>query len=149
MIYRIVFPLFLLVLTMNVSAQKATDHDMVSAACLNYIEGFYQGDTSKLVEALSPRLHKFGYWKNDKTGDFGEPIYMTYTRALEYALDVLNQKNFAKPDAPKAVEVLDIMDHIAAAKVTAWWGYDYMLLSKESGKWQIVEVLWQGPYKDK
>ena len=55
------------------------------------------------------------------------------------------KKSFAKPDAPKKVEVLDIGNTIASAKVTAWWGIDYVLLSKQTDKWVIEQVLWEGP----
>jgi len=70
---------------------------------------------------------------------------MIYRQALDYAKGVLAKKSFAKADAPKKVEVLDIMKTTAAAKVTAWWGIDYILLSKQNGKWMIEEVLWEGP----
>lgn len=33
----------------------------------------------------------------------------------------------------------------AAAKVTAWWGTDYLQLAKYDGQWMIVHVLWQSP----
>jgi hypothetical protein len=135
----------MLSLSTLVIGQEISDKEKVEKACIGYIEGFYEGDKSKLEVVLKPSLHKFGYWKNKDSGDFGEPIYMTFEGALEYADEVKKKKDFAKVDAPKKVEVLDVMEHIAAAKVTAWWGYDYMLLSKEGGKWMIEEVLWQGP----
>lgn len=117
----------------------------VEKACLNYIEGFYEGDTSKLVAALKPSLYKFGYWKNKDTGKYDPDGQMTYQQAIDYAKNVMAKKNFAKADAPKKVEVLDIMNTIAAAKVTAWWGVDYILLAKQNGKWMIDQVLWEGP----
>ena len=39
--------------------------------------------------------------------------------------------------------LLDVLDQTAAAKVTAWWGTDYVLLAKQNGKWMITHVLWQ------
>jgi len=32
---------------------------------------------------------------------------------------------------------------MAAAKVTAWWGTDYLLLGKFDGRWMIRDVLWK------
>ena len=126
-----------------VSAQDAKSR--VERACLDYIEGFYEGDTTKLIRSLKPALFKFGYWKNDKTGSYGPDGQMTYRQALDYAKRVMEKKNFAKADAPKKVEVLDIMNAIAAAKVTAWWGTDYILLAKNGDQWIIEQVLWDGP----
>jgi len=123
------------------------EKEKVEKACMNYIEGFYEGDTTKLVEALKPSMYKIGYWKNKNTGAYDFDGQMTYQQALDYAKNVLAKKNFAKPDAPKKVEVLDIGNSIASAKVTAWWGIDYILLSKKENKWIIEQVLWEGPLK--
>jgi len=124
---------------------KSQDKENIERACLNYLEGFYEGDTTKLITALKPTLYKIGFWKNRTTGIYDFDGQMSYRQALDYAKNVLAKKNFAKADAPKKVEVLDIMKTTAAAKVTAWWGYDYILLSKQNEKWIIEEVLWEGP----
>jgi hypothetical protein len=138
--------LFLLacVLTLSVSAQSS-NREQIELACRDYIEGFYEGDTTKLIRSLKPSLYKFGYWRDKKTGNYGEDGQMTYKQAVAYAKNVQAKKNFAKADAPRKVEVLDALDQIAAAKVTAWWGVDYLLLSKREDKWIIEQVLWEGP----
>jgi Putative lumazine-binding len=123
----------------------AQEKEKIERACLNYIEGFYEGDSNKLKAALKPSLYKFGYWKNKNTGNYDPDGQMTYTQALTYAKSVLDKKNFAKSDAPKTVVVLDIMNSIASAKVTAWWGVDYILLAKQGEKWMTEQVLWEGP----
>ena len=127
------------------SLAQSTDREQIERACKDYIEGFYEGDTTKLVRSLKPSLYKFGYWKDSKTGKYGEDGQMTYKQAIAYAKNVQAKKNFAKADAPRKVEVLDALNQIAAAKVTAWWGVDYLLLSKNDGKWIIEQVLWEGP----
>lgn len=126
-----------------VVAQK-TDEG-ITKACLNYIEGFYEGDTTKLIESLQPTLHKYGFYKDKSSGKYAPDGYMSYREALDYAKTVLEKKRFAKPDAPKKVEILDIQNAIASAKVTAWWGVDYILLSRQNNKWMIEQVLWEGP----
>ncbi len=130
-----------------VSAAYAQDSDksLIERAALNYIEGFYEGDTLKLVESIKPDLLKYGYWKNRETGEYGNEIYMTYDGAKDYARGVLERGNQQGDDAPKKVEILDMMNNIAAVKITAWWGVDYMLLSKEGDKWMIGQVIWEGP----
>jgi hypothetical protein len=136
---------FLLAAFTAVIALPAQEKEKVERACLNYIEGFYEGDTTKLVAALKPSLYKIGYWKNKDTGVYAFDGQMTYRDAMNYAKGVMDKKNFAKPDAPKQVVVLDVGNSIASAKVTAWWGIDYILLSKQGGKWIIEQVLWEGP----
>jgi hypothetical protein len=137
--------IFTLVLFSVVKFSSAQEKEKVERACMNYIEGFYEGDSVKLITSLKPSLHKIGYWKNKNTGVYDFDGQMTYREALDYAKNVLAKKDFAKSDSPKKVEVLDIGNTIASAKVTAWWGIDYVLLSKQGDKWVIEQVLWEGP----
>lgn len=137
--------IFLFVLFTVAEISSAQDKAGIEKACLNYLEGFYEGDTTKLADALKPSLYKYGYWKNKNTGNYDPDGQMTYQQAINYAKNVMAKKNFAKADAPKKVQVLDVMNTIAAAKVTAWWGVDYILLAKQNGKWMIDQVLWEGP----
>jgi hypothetical protein len=137
--------IFILVLFSVVKFSFAQEKEKVERACLNYIEGFYEGDTAKLIASLKPSLYKIGYWKNKNTGVYDFDGQMTYREALDHAKNVMAKKNFAKADSPKKVEVLDIGNTIASAKVTAWWGIDYVLLSKQGDKWIIEQVLWEGP----
>ncbi|PWH81966.1 hypothetical protein DIS18_11905 [Algibacter marinivivus] len=138
----------LIVLFLTVSftyAQSDSDKKGVEKACMNYIEGFYEGDEAKLKESLQPTLNKFGFWKDKKTGEYKQQDYMAYEKALAYARNVLEKKQFAKPEAPKEVQVFDVGHVIASAKVRAWWGIDYILLSKRGDKWMIEQVIWEGP----
>ncbi|HPH86419.1 MAG TPA: nuclear transport factor 2 family protein [Ferruginibacter sp.] len=129
----------------SIFATAQSDNDLINAACMNYIEGFYQGDTARLTKSLKPTLYKIGFWKDKNSGTYKPEGTMSYQQAIDYAKKVLASKHFAKPDAPKKVVLLDVDEAIAAAKVTAWWGVDYILLSKQNGIWMIEEVLWQGP----
>ena len=140
---KIISIFLLCLLTKTTLAQDAKEK--VERACLDYIEGFYEGDTAKLTRSLKPSLYKSGYWKNDKTGKYDPDGQMTFRQAIDYAKRVYEKKNFAKPDAPKKVEILNIMNTIAAAKVTAWWGVDFILLAKQNDQWMIEQVLWEGP----
>jgi len=126
---------------------QTTDKEKIERACMDYLEGFYEGDTAKIIRSIKPTLYKSGYWKNDKSGIYENDGLMSYRQAIDYTKRVFEKKNFPKPDAPKKVEVLDILNSIAAAKVTAWWGFDYILLSKQNDQWMIEQVLWEGPLK--
>ncbi len=143
-----VWLLLIMILAVNVvSAQSDTDLEAVKRACMNYLEGFYEGDTVKVKAALTPELYKIGYWKSRGEDKHKFSNQMTYQAAIDYALDVKAKKQFAPDNAPKEVKIFEVSEHIASAKVTAWWGIDYLLLSKEHGKWMIEEVIWEGPPK--
>jgi len=122
---------------------QSRDNLAIQRAGLDYIEGFYEGDTLKLQRCLSPNLYKYGYYK-DKSGQFGGS-QMTYAQAIDYAKNVLAKKNFAKAGSPKEVVLLDVQSNIACVKITAWWGMDYMLLAKKGDAWIIEQIIWQGP----
>ncbi len=136
--------LFLCLLVFQTQAQTS-DNQLVERACLDYLEGFYEGDTTKLIQSLNPTLHKFGFWKNKDTGKYELDSYMSFDQAKAYANNVREKQRFPKANAPKKVEVLDVMNQIASAKVTAWWGTDYLLLARRNGKWMIEQVIWEGP----
>jgi phosphohistidine phosphatase SixA len=132
-------------LSCSIFSQETSDKAQIETTLNNYLDGFYKGDTLKLKAALKPRLYKFGYWKNKDTGDYEYSNQMTYAKAIAYAKDVLEKKLQQKEDVIRKVEVFEIGNHIASAKVTGFWGIDYMLLSKDEGKWMIEQVIWEGP----
>lgn len=127
-------------------AQSEQEKDGVQRAMLDYVEGFYEGDTSKIIRGISPQVVKYGYWKDEKSGVYGgEP--MSYKEMIAFAVRVKERNRQQPATAVKKVEVYDIQDQTASGKITAWWGTDYLLLAKVNSKWMIRSVLWQGPLK--
>jgi len=126
-------------------AQLQSDSAAVRAAVLDYVEGFYEGDTTRLLRSISPHVHKYGYWRPHRDSAFaGEQ--MEFPRAfLSYANNIRTGRSRTPPNAPKEIQIFDIADQTASAKLTAWWGIDYLLLAKENGRWMITHVLWQSP----
>ena len=129
------------------SQNMDADRQAVERAMLDYLEGFYEGDTLKIIRGVLPEANKYGYWKDKKTGVY-KGSAMSFTEMKAYARNVKEKEHFPKPDAPKKVEIFEVQDQTASGKVTAWWGTDYMLLGKYDGQWKIVQVLWQGPLKN-
>jgi hypothetical protein len=126
------------------SRPDSNERAAVRRAALDYLEGFYEGDTAKLVRSLSPSLFKYGFWRaKDSTRYAGEQ--MTYAEAIAYAARFRAQNRSTPATAPREVILLDVLDQIASAKIVAWWGTDYLLLAKYDGRWRILQVLWQGP----
>lgn len=133
-----------LMFSASLAAQQQDGAAAVTRAALDYLEGFYEGDTLKIIRGVSPGVNKYGYYKNKESGQYeGEP--MSYREMIDYAKRVKERGRFPKQGSPKEVKVFEIQDQTAAVKVTAWWGTDYLLLAKEKGNWVIKQVLWQGP----
>jgi hypothetical protein len=118
----------------------------VRRAVLDYIEGFYEGDTAKLVRSLRPEIFKYGFWRGrDSTAYHGER--MTYAEAIAFARGVRERKSFPPASAPREVTIYEVQNETASAKVRAWWGTDYLLLGNYDGRWMIAHVMWQSPPK--
>lgn len=116
----------------------------VTRAVLDYVEGFYEGDSTKLVRSVRPEVFKYGFWiPRGSTSYSGEQ--MTWPEFHAYANRVKANKNFAPATAPKEIVVFEVLDQTASAKLTAFWGIDYLLLAKHDGQWMISHVLWQTP----
>jgi hypothetical protein len=125
------------------SAQDA-DREGVRRAVLDYVEGFYEGDSTKHLRSIRPEVFKYGFYiPRDSTKYAGQQ--MTWAGFFNYTRNVRTQNRPAPPNSPKQIEIYDVLDQTASAKLTAYWGVDYLLLAKYDGKWMITHVLWQTP----
>ena len=126
-------------------AQSGAESEAVRAAVLDYVEGIYTVDHTRIERSVHPDMAKRGFFV--KKGETAySPHTMTYAQLVELAKNYNKDGHVAK-DAPKEVVVYDISDQTASVKLTAVWGIDYMHLAKYEGKWKIINVLWQTPPK--
>ncbi len=140
---RSLFALAALMMFPNVArAQSAADTVAIRAAVSDYVEGFYQGDTIRFNRSIRRDIHKFGFMRDHATGRY-TGSKMSWQYFLESAEEVRNGTDKAPPNAQRTIELLDVMDQVAVAKLTALWGIDYLTLGKYDGKWMIQQVMWQ------
>ena len=133
-----------LLLTIIGSPAAGQDTAGVRRAVLDYVEGFYEGDSTKHIRSIRPEVFKYGFWiPRDSTKYSGEQ--MKWPEFHAYTKRVRDNKRFAPATAPKEIVIYDVLDQTASAKLTASWGVDYLLLAKYDGKWMISHVLWQTP----
>ena len=120
------------------------DAAAVTRAARDYLEGFYEGDSTKIVRSVSPTVVKYGYYvpRGDSTYA-GEA--MTYAEMLDYVRGVKARARPVPASAPREVALFEVLDQTAAAKVVAWWGTDYLHLARINGRWMITQVIWQSP----
>lgn len=68
---------------------------------------------------------------------------------LFHTASTYNKKDWIPQWAPIEIEVYDIREKVASAKVKAIWGFDYILFSKNTdGRWLMDKILWQS-YNEK
>lgn len=117
-----------------------TDEQLIKATILDYVVGYYTGDAARVQGALSPSLAKraIGRTKDGKLKVFEETAqgFIKLTKSGD------GPKSYAKDKQRAEVTVLDVTKNIASAKLIGSDWMDYIHLSKASGRWQIVNVLW-------
>jgi putative lumazine-binding protein len=121
-------------------AQSAADSSGIRQAALDYIEGYYDGDGTRMERALHPELAKRIVRTNEQgRSQLGQMSAMSL---------VLGTRAGGGRDTPAAerhkdVTIFDIYQNAASAKIYASGWVDYLHLAKWNGRWVIVNVLWE------
>jgi hypothetical protein len=138
--------LVILFCSFAISAQEKQDIEKEKAAikqaALDYAEGYYEGSGERMERAVHPLLFKRGLMK---MSDQGEPflVFMNSEVLIEAA-----RSGRGKVDPDKrniSVEVFDLNENTASAKVFTVQFNDFLHLAKVNGQWKIVNVLWRPP----
>lgn len=90
-------------------------------------------------------MYKHGFGRSRGSVRYDPGQQMTWPQFHAFSSRVKASGRAPDPTWPKQVELLDVLDQTAAAKVTAWWGTDHLLLGRFDGRWMITPVLWQSP----
>jgi len=122
-------------------AQSPGEKEAVQQAVLDYVEGVYNMDPSRIERSVHPDLNKVGFWPQKDSEGYASGK-MTFARLVEVA-KTWNKDGKLLANAPKKITVFDVQDQTASAKLVAQWGTDYLHLAKYDGKWKIINVLWQ------
>jgi Putative lumazine-binding len=124
------------------NAQTLQDTLDIKRVALAYIESQHTPNPEQMKDALHPRLVKRTFWKDKVT----QKEYVTeyFAENMVILAEKYNVKGDKFPKNPKKeLKLLDISDRTASIKLIADDWIDYMHLTKVSGKWQIINVLWQ------
>ncbi len=132
--------------TSAVQAQDQSDREAVRQAVLDYVEGIYNVEPSRVERSVHPKLAKIGFYRGPNDPSFRSGSNMTFEQLVELSRN-WNKAGKLRKDAPKEVTVYDVLDQTATVKLVAEWGIDFMHLAKFDGKWMIINVLWQSPKK--
>ena len=115
--------------------------DAIRKTALDYGEGWYEGDTERMERALHPELAKRMIWTHPTRGrsqlhDMGAMTLVQLTRLGGGTRSPVK-------DPVSRVEIFDVFENAAIAKVTGPEWVDYLHLAKWNGRWVIVNVLWE------
>lgn len=118
-----------------------TDHDMVHDAIEDYVLALYEVSPERIARSVDTSLTKIGYYEHK--GKKYNTIPMTYEQLYDLSAKWNKKGDNANADSPKEIEIYEIHDKTASAKLTAKWGIDFMHLSKVDGRWKIMNIMWQ------
>ena len=142
---QLAFALLLAAMSGTARAQAtAPDSAGVRRAVLDYVEGFYEGDTVKLARSVRRDVAKLGFARHRDSTSYSTET-MPFADFLAYAGRVRARNRPAPPTARKEIVIYDVQSVTASAKLTAFWGTEYLLLGRFDGRWMITHVLWQNP----
>ena len=116
----------------------------IEQAVQNYVSALYDMKPELLDKSVSPKLQKVGYMPA-QDGSGLEESWMTLDELKDLAGHLNKDGMFDPETSPRKVTILDHTDMIANVKLDAAWGIDYIHLTKISGEWMIINVIWEMP----
>jgi hypothetical protein len=122
------------------NAQTEDDVAAVREAVLDYVDGWWSGDVTRIERSLHPDLVKRIVFEHEATGrsmlnTISKNDMVEHTRAGGGSAD-------AELKGEVEVSVVDISGDIATVIATSARYIDYLHLAKWNGRWVIVNVLW-------
>ena len=133
-----------LVIAENASADQHDHKKAIEQAVLNYVVAIYDMKPELIDESVSPKLQKLGYMPAQDGSGLVED-WMNFEQLKQLAADINKDGMFDPATSARDVKILHHTDMIATVKLDAAWGMDYIHLSRKSGKWMIVNVIWEMP----
>jgi hypothetical protein len=120
--------------------QASRDEAAVVATALDYFEGWFEGDATRMDRALHSELAKRSLSQVDP--DSTELRSLTKERVVE-----LTGAGGGKDESPDGglridVEVVDLYGNIASVVIRSAVYREYLHLARTDEGWKIVNVLW-------
>src|SRR5918911_3033416 len=118
-------------------AQTPSDAAAIKQTALDYIEGWYEGNSERMERALHPELAK-RIVRTNKEGvsQLGQMSAMSLVQGTRRG----GGKNTPKEKHQKDVTILDVFENAASVKVVASGWVDYLHMAKWNGRCVIVIV---------
>ena len=138
--------LLILTFAFNNTKDSIKDHpeyEGVHASLTDYVNGLYLVDSTRIEKSVHKELRKRGYWYNEEQKKYYDNLDMSFEQLRHLSATWNINGESANEDSPKQIDIYDINDRTASAKLTAEWGIDYFHLAKLDGHWYIMNVLWQ------
>ncbi len=127
----------------EIRLEDHSEYDNVQAAISDYLLGLYEVDSTKIDKSVDTTLRKVGYYFDGDNNVYRDNLEMTFEQLSSLAARWNKEGNRVDDESPRKIEIYDILDKTASAKLTAEWGVDYFHLAKVNDQWKIMNVIWQ------
>jgi hypothetical protein len=128
------------------SYSQNPDRRAVHNAVLDYVEAMYESSPERIDRSVHPELVKRGFYWKSANGVYSDMTTVTFAQLRQISKD-WNRSGWLPADAIKEIELFDVKDKTALAKLTAHWGTEYFQLAKIEDQWMIMNILWQAEPK--
>jgi hypothetical protein len=117
------------------------DKAAIKQTALDYIEGWYEGNTERMERALHPDLAK----RIVRASPDNKYYRLDQMSAMSLVQGVRRGggKQTPKEKQLKEVTLLDVFGNAASVKIVASDWIDYLHIGKFDGRWVIINVLWE------
>lgn len=123
------------------------DKAQVQSALADYVNALYEVKPELIERSVDTTLRKIGYWYDEKSSEYKDNLPMTYQQLYDLAGKWNQGGKQVTADSPKTIEIYEVNDKTATAKLTAEWGIDLFHLAKVKGQWKIMNIIWQSDPK--
>ena len=115
---------------------ETSDEAAIVATALDYFEGWFDGDVTRMRHALHPELAKLALTEDAWTLNETTAEWM-----FDATADYLGKAR-DMPDRRIEVEVIDVYGHVASAVVRSAVCREYLHLARTRARCRIVNALW-------
>jgi hypothetical protein len=122
-------------------AQTAADSAGIRGAALDYIEGWYEGNSERMERAVHPELAKRIVVVHPQAGE--SMLRQMTAEELVGATGAGYGKQTPAEQRRTDVRILDIYGSVASVRVDAHDWIDYLHIARWDDRWVIVNVLWE------
>ena len=112
----------------------ATEHELITQVALDYFEGWFDGDATRMKRALHPALAKRALTEDRWTLD---------VTTAEWMIDATGEGRGKREGVEIEVEVVEVYGNIATAIVRSNVYREYLHFARTSDGWKLVNALYQ------
>ena len=124
------------------SATSSEDLEAIDAVARDYVEGWFDGDETRMRRCLHPALVKRTIHHDPATGDWrlgpaaDAEMMVRWTSAGDGRTTVPDERQFE-------ITIDHVFRHIASVRVLSSPYVDYLQIAKIGDRWLIANVLWE------